>query len=41
MAKKKILNPKSKSDVVIFVDQHGNKRWKWKNKKNAIYGKQK
>ena len=37
----KILNPRSKSDIVIFIDKNGQKRWKWKNKKNAIYGKEK
>ena len=39
MARKIILNKGSKSDVVVFIDENGNKRWKWKTKKGAIYGK--
>ena len=30
---------KSKSDIIVFVDKHGNKKWKWKTKKGAIYAK--
>jgi hypothetical protein len=30
---------KSKSDIVIYIDKKGHKRWKWKTKKGAIYGK--
>ena len=37
--KRIILNKNSKSGVVIFIDENGNKRWKWKNKKGAIYAK--
>lgn len=35
----KIINPRSKSDIVIYIDKSGHKRWKWKTKKGAIYGK--
>ena len=37
--KKKILNPNSKSGIVIFIDKDGHKRWKHKSKKGAIWGK--
>ena len=36
---KEILNPNSKSNVVIFLDEKGNKQWMHKSKKGAIYGK--
>jgi len=39
MGKKIILNKGSKSNVIVFIDENGNKRWKFKNKKGAIYGK--
>ena len=42
MAKKRrkiILNPRSKSGVVVFIDENGNKRWKFKSKKGSIYAK--
>ena len=34
MKKKKI---KKKSDIIIYIDKTGRKRWKWRNKKGAIY----
>jgi hypothetical protein len=34
-----VLNPKSKSGIVIYIDEHGHKRWQFKTNKGAIYGK--
>ena len=39
MAKKIILNPRSKSNITVFIDKRGFKRWKFKSKKGAIYAK--
>jgi len=37
--RRKIIKLGSKSDIDIFIDKNGNKRWKWKTKKGAIYAK--
>jgi len=36
--KKFVAGKKKKSEIIIYIDSQGNKRWKWKTKKNAIYG---
>lgn len=35
----KKMEKKRKSNIIIFIDKNGNKRWKFKSKKGAIYGK--
>ena len=36
---KEILNPNSKSDILVFIDDKGRRAWKFKTKKGRIYGK--
>jgi len=28
-----------KSNIVFFIDKNGNKQWKWRNNRGAIYSK--
>lgn len=33
-----MIKRKKKSNIITYVDEHGQKRWKFKDAKNAIYG---
>lgn len=36
---KRYISKKKKSNIIFYIDKSGNKRWKWRNSKGAIYGR--